>query len=563
MNDYQRGTTQIRANLEQIENSYKPSLSDSVWTYDDSQLKAQLHGILNFEGVTQATVISSEMGTLSSGNPTSRVDLTYRFKLEHRESTRVVELGEVLIKASFAPVIDELRQKALNTMVIEFLKTLAFSLSLVFIFHHLVTRHLQDLADWAEQMNLSSLNAFPKLNRSDQVRDELNSLAEAITQMCETLLEETAKQENSRRAIEDAKNQLSLAIENASIGFCRYIASEKTIIPNGHFCRQLRITEQQLKDLEDSLQELMARMEETTNSEQKERIRQLLQGRIQRVQGNIHFRKFNEQEGVFHITFQSISYKDYRPDELMICCLDKTSEYNAEQLSRELGLSMENRIREGTEHLENELNVQNATLKRVRRELEKADLILNNHYRDSLLSLLANNVRENVSSQSHPTSDQKKPDQTPLEKTARCLELMAETDNQSIDIVKLVQNRIEKLAIPLTNVRTEMPFTLVMNETPGFFDFLFEQLLGPLPGCPSGPAQQLLNISILMKEATLQIQIHQTWLKPLQGDPERVSSLAMCQLLLAAEMTGTLEISHPPQQPDQEWLSIQLPLDSI
>lgn len=561
INDYKKGTAQIRASLEQIEEGYRPSMSDSAWTFDKSQLITQLHSILNFEGVTQVSVVAEEMETLSVGNPSLPVDLSYQFSLRHPNAAGDVEIGRVYIKVSYDSVVQELKNKALSIMLIEFLKTLTISLSLVLVFHQLVTRHLQDLANWAERMNLSSLDEFPRLKRDKQVDDELSSLADAITRMCETLLSETEKQKQVQREIEDARNQLSLAVENASIGFCRYIASEKKIIPNGHFCRQLRISETQLKALEDPLQELMNRMEETINSEQKERIRQLLQGRIQRVQGNIHLTNFNDQAAVFHITFQSISYRDYRPDELLICCLDKTAEYNAEQLNRELSISIESRIREGTDHLESELNIKQANLKRVQRELEKADLILNNQYRDSLMLLLSNNIRESFAS----AQQQQIPDHL-MANTARCLELVAQSENHAIDLVHLTQRQIEQQlqpqALTPSQISTDLPFTLVINEPIGLLEFLLQQILGHLKTSLHQSPDHQLKISMRLKETTLQFRIESNFSQQSSTNPERENSLAMCQLLLAAEMNGTLEV-HRASDGIQEILAISLPLDSI
>ncbi|MDO6806605.1 hypothetical protein Q4595_29370, partial [Wenyingzhuangia sp. 1_MG-2023] len=71
-----------------------------------------------------------------------------------------------------------------------------------------------------------------------------------------------------------------------------------------------------------------------------------LQGRIKRVQGKFSILKFNGQEGVFDISFQAIRFHNNRPNEVLICSVDHTSEYYAHKQLQDLNLRMEASLRQ-------------------------------------------------------------------------------------------------------------------------------------------------------------------------------------------------------------------------
>src|SRR5690606_34011502 len=88
-------------------------------------------------------------------------------------------------------------------------------------------------------------------------RDELNMVADAINRMRDTLQQDVDERERARMQLENTKEQLSMAINNAAIGFCRYLPDNDSFECNNHFANQLASTELELESMKHPMDRLM------------------------------------------------------------------------------------------------------------------------------------------------------------------------------------------------------------------------------------------------------------------------------------------------------------------
>ena len=129
--------------------------------------------------------------------------LTHSFELIYRDDAEF-RLGELTITASLHRVYDELRRRVGFILATQFLIIFVVSILILWIFRHLVTRHLADMADYTRDLSLRNLSRPLELDRPDTPayqRDELGMVTEAINQMRERLTETL---EEARAALDPA-----------------------------------------------------------------------------------------------------------------------------------------------------------------------------------------------------------------------------------------------------------------------------------------------------------------------------------------------------------------------
>ncbi len=93
---YRKGIAQIGRNVDFVEESYLPSIANSLYFLDENQLSLQLKGVLQLPGIEYCE-IQEKSGErafkLSEGNPKSRKDIIRVMFLKHK--TRKAELLNV------------------------------------------------------------------------------------------------------------------------------------------------------------------------------------------------------------------------------------------------------------------------------------------------------------------------------------------------------------------------------------------------------------------------------------------------------------------------------------
>ncbi|XKH00982.1 EAL domain-containing protein [Marinobacter nauticus] len=208
--DYQNDLEQIQQRLERIEAGSASSLARSLWALDEQSIEIQLKGILGLPDIDHLRLKIAPDSELVMGElPRDGDTLTHSFPLVH-ESNKDLTLGELTITANVNRVYTELRRRVGFIIGTQFLTVFIVAIISLWIFRHLVTRHLTAMADYTRDLSLQNLSQPLTLDRPNR-RDELGLVTEAINEMRERLNDDVARRE--RDATEILK--LSKAIEQS------------------------------------------------------------------------------------------------------------------------------------------------------------------------------------------------------------------------------------------------------------------------------------------------------------------------------------------------------------
>jgi PAS domain S-box-containing protein len=185
--DYRAGVTTIETTLDQIDQSYTNSLSNSLWNLDDEQIKIQVNGIIKLKDIEYIKIsekredgfqVFTEQGVLKTKNVINR-----KFKLLYSSDKKLVQIGTLHVQASLSGLFSRLFDKILIILVTQTIKTFIVSFCILYIIHILVSKKINLLVDFAKQLRVKNLDSPILLKRDKKKIDEIDELAKSMNQM--------------------------------------------------------------------------------------------------------------------------------------------------------------------------------------------------------------------------------------------------------------------------------------------------------------------------------------------------------------------------------------------
>lgn len=179
--DYRTSIDSVHHTIEQVQISYMSAIASSVWTFEHSLVQTQLEGITNLPEIEWVELTTEDGSTWTAGNPDSTYKLTTIVPLIHGESV----LGKLVLHASLDRVYWALASKFAVILGLNFLKTLAMVVVILFLFHRIVGRHLIDLAAYLDSLSLDRRTSdFRLCDRKEGAKpDELDQVAASLNVM--------------------------------------------------------------------------------------------------------------------------------------------------------------------------------------------------------------------------------------------------------------------------------------------------------------------------------------------------------------------------------------------
>jgi PAS domain S-box-containing protein len=207
--DYKRDLAAIQDGLDRIERSQLASLSNSLWSFDETQLQLQLNGLLQLPDVKYAAVRAKGGERYAAGTLPASDTMTRQFTLRHGAGEHPA-IGVLSVSIGLDGVYRRLVDKAIAILAATIAGTFLISLFILLLVGRWVTRHLEHMARHARSLNLEQLGEPLRLARRPGARpDELDQVAAALNDMTGALAEEL----NRRAAINAERARLFAAYE--------------------------------------------------------------------------------------------------------------------------------------------------------------------------------------------------------------------------------------------------------------------------------------------------------------------------------------------------------------
>jgi C4-dicarboxylate-specific signal transduction histidine kinase len=208
--DYRAGIKQISSSISRIEAVYLPSISFSLWNYDYNQLLLQLKGINNFPGVVACQVIDEKGHQVQSFGEIKNHEIVeqYHFPLTYNDQGITQPLGKLIIAITKEEVYKNLIDKIIVIIGSQFFKTITVSLFILFLVYKMITRHLNQMSNWARNLDIENFNDILLLDRSPLNNDELSVVTNAINQLRNKVSKYHIKINESKAELETLNQEL-------------------------------------------------------------------------------------------------------------------------------------------------------------------------------------------------------------------------------------------------------------------------------------------------------------------------------------------------------------------
>ncbi|WP_199243963.1 ATP-binding protein [Bacterioplanes sanyensis] len=208
--DYQIEVSASQQAVERIRLTYVESLSISLWQMDERQLESQLQGIVNLPHIVEARVEDAlgtviEVGSLhhDEHRHVYEIDL---FVQRHGDEP----LGSLRLCIDRDYILAQVYDKAITILLSQFIRTMLVSALILMLVTHMVTRHLNKLAAWADQ---NDLHRPLVLQRQQRWPDELSRLQQAMDHQRRRILQALQQRDQANDQLRELNDTLEHKVE--------------------------------------------------------------------------------------------------------------------------------------------------------------------------------------------------------------------------------------------------------------------------------------------------------------------------------------------------------------
>ena len=191
--DYNQGVNNLHQRIEQIKQTNTASITQSVWTIDNSSIQIQLDGLIRINDIIFVKV-TNENGKLiaSSGNISTQNTIEKNIALQYVYRNKSTPIGELTVIATKENIYQQLIDTVIVILISQAVKTFLVSIFILVLFHYLVTRHLQTISQHSDEIEFTKKPKELKIHRNKYnsiKNDELESVIDSINKMSYSVYE--------------------------------------------------------------------------------------------------------------------------------------------------------------------------------------------------------------------------------------------------------------------------------------------------------------------------------------------------------------------------------------
>jgi signal transduction histidine kinase len=217
--DYRRDLDSIDATLKQVSQSYLPTISNALWATNRKELQVTLDGLAQLPNVQNVVVMESDNVWAEAGRSKTQNIRVRNYPLTHLHRGENIAIGSLKVVMDMDGVYQRLLDKFWVILISNGVKTFLVAGFMLWLFHWLVTRHLQRIAEFAARLSAGNLHERLTLDRpahSHKQLDEFDRVLDGFTHMQSNLAAAVQTLEQDIVKLEQAEaeiHQLNTALE--------------------------------------------------------------------------------------------------------------------------------------------------------------------------------------------------------------------------------------------------------------------------------------------------------------------------------------------------------------
>jgi diguanylate cyclase (GGDEF)-like protein len=176
--DYRQDVSELDKGMHYIEQNQLPGLADAAWNFNVSSMQVQLDGIGHSPWVAGATVRygPNQKAELTTGQLDHDADLAYRFALQRHG----IVVGMIYIQPNLHTLYGRTLDRIAIVLAAQAAKSLVTSICILLLISWMITRHLTQMAEFAQSFEPGKRLPPFVLHRPHAHRDELSVLADGL-----------------------------------------------------------------------------------------------------------------------------------------------------------------------------------------------------------------------------------------------------------------------------------------------------------------------------------------------------------------------------------------------
>lgn len=212
--EYRREMTEVEARLELIRNGYLASIERSLWDLNQEQLTVQLRGLVDFPDIAWVRLSSHDFdlrqGQLQAPEPLRRERYALAYRAPDGDSR---DLGQLEVAVDIAGIHRRLWANGVTNLLWMGLFICGLAITLAWLFHRLVTRHLLAMAEFSRNLSAGAWQSPLQLATPASGEDEIGQVANALEGLRQAMLADWRRREADHQALVGRQDELQRMVE--------------------------------------------------------------------------------------------------------------------------------------------------------------------------------------------------------------------------------------------------------------------------------------------------------------------------------------------------------------
>jgi len=212
---YSSDVSVIDERLGEIGDTYVDTIASRVWVANQDELERDLQNLLRLPDIVHVQVyedgnIISESGRMPADNVVTReYPLNYTFQGKRQP------IGILHVAASLENAFQHVVDQALAIILSNALKTFLISGFMLFLFYHLIVKHLHRIAEYAEEVSIDNLEGALVLDRPENdsnKQDEFDAVVDSFNLMQKNITNSVSLLSKSEKNLSQTLNSIGDAV---------------------------------------------------------------------------------------------------------------------------------------------------------------------------------------------------------------------------------------------------------------------------------------------------------------------------------------------------------------
>lgn len=212
---YSSDVGKIDKRLQEIGDTYVDTISSRVWVASKQELDRDVENLLRLPDIAHVKIYEGDKLLAEAGQMPSENMVEKKYPLMYTFRGKQQKIGVLHVAASLKNAYQHILDQALAIVVGNALKTFLISGFMLFLFYHLIARHLHKIAEYAETVSIDNLDRVLVLdrpeNQSDK-QDEFDVLVDSFHLMQRNIINSVSLLTKSERNLSQTLNSIGDAV---------------------------------------------------------------------------------------------------------------------------------------------------------------------------------------------------------------------------------------------------------------------------------------------------------------------------------------------------------------